>query len=159
MAIVITKGLISTHTSEKLGTTHQRSTLTSAKQSSLEGRRVEMRIKKKTNNKSRLHFPHKDTQNVWFIVKAKSLWKSPINLFVRREQKLLGDRTRLDQNLIPFWKLSSTMTCFTLSYEKFELTMDLHTLKILKTKSLHKETFSLKEHGYVRRDEVILLNL
>ena len=47
MAIVITKGLIYTHTSEKLGTTHQRSTLTSAKQSSLEGRRVEMRIKKK----------------------------------------------------------------------------------------------------------------
>ena len=158
---MITKGLISTHTSEKLGTTHQRSTLTSAKQSSLEGRIVEMRIKKNNNNnnKSRLHFPHKDTQNVWFIVKAKSLWKSPINLFVRREQKLLGDRTRLDQNLIPFWKLSSTMTCFTLSYEKFELTMDLHTLKILKTKSLHKQTFSLKEHGYVRRDEVILLNL
>ena len=37
--------------------------------------------------------------------------------------------------------------------------MDLHTLKIVKTKSLHKETYSLKEHGYVRRDEVILLNL
>lgn len=51
------------------------------------------------------------------------------------------------------------MTCFTLSYEKFELTMDLHTLKIVKTKSLHKEAYSLKEHGYVRRDEVILLNL
>ena len=51
------------------------------------------------------------------------------------------------------------MTCFTLSYEKFALTMDLHTLKIVKTKSLHKETYSLKEHGYVRRDEVILLNL
>ena len=129
-----------------------------------------MRIKKKNNNnnnnnKSRLHFPHKDTQNVWFIVKAKSLWKSPINLFVRREQKLLGDHTGLDQNflalrvLIPFWKLSSTMTCFTLSYEKFALTMDLHTLKIVKTKSLHKETYSLKEHGYFRRDEVILLNL
>ena len=31
------------------------------------------------------------------------------------------------------------MTCFTLSYEKFELTMDLHTLKIVKTKSLYKE--------------------
>lgn len=51
------------------------------------------------------------------------------------------------------------MTCFTLSYEKFALTMDLYTLKIVKTKSLHKETYSLKEHGYVRRDEVILLNL